>query len=327
MDFRNKLILAPMAGFTDSSMRRICAEKGADLAVTEMISAKAMCYKDKKTASLAKITEGECPVSIQLFGHEPEVIAEAAVMIAEGDFEGCSFYAPPAAIDINMGCPMKKIVSSGDGSALMRDPALAAEIVKKTARALEKYDMPLTVKIRAGWDKNSVNAPDVAVRLADAGAACIAVHGRTREQMYAPSSDISVIKAVRDAVDKSVPVVGNGDITCGADAVEMMEKTGCDSVMIGRAALGNFWIFSEIRAQIEGLSYAAPTAEERIATALLLIRSIIEEKGEAVGICESRGRAAHLIKGLRGAAAVRDKINRASSYSEIETILTDGFLS
>lgn len=327
MDFKNKLILAPMAGFTDSSMRRILADYGCDLAVTEMISAKAMCYGDRKTAALARITKGEPPTSVQLFGHEPEVVAEAAVMIAEGSFEGCSFYTKPVSIDINMGCPMKKIVSSGDGSALMREPALAAQIVKKTARALEKYNMPLTVKIRAGWDKNSVNASELAPLLAEAGAACIAVHGRTREQMYAPSSDLSVIKAVRDAVDKSVPVIGNGDITCAEDTVEMMEKTGCDSVMIGRTALGNFWIFSEIKAHLSGVPFTPPTAEDRINAALLLIRSVVEEKGEAVGVCEARGRAAHLIKGLKGAAAARDRINRATSYKEIETILTDGFLT
>ncbi len=326
MDFKNKFILAPMAGFTDVSMRRICSSLGADMTVTEMVSAKAMCYHDKKTAALTRISSEEKAASVQLFGHEPDIVAEAAQMIAEGNFDGCSFENPPAAVDINMGCPMKKIVSVGDGSALMQNVPLAAEIVKKTSRALEKYGIPLTVKIRSGWDNNSVNAPYLASVLADSGAACITVHARTREQMYSPPADLSVIKAVKDAVGENFPIVGNGDVSSGTDAVSMMEKTGCDSVMVGRCALGNFWIFSEIKAAVNKESFSAPSVFQRVDAALLLIRDMIEEKGERRGVSEARGRAAHLIKGLRGAASVRDRINRAITYSEIETILSEAFL-
>lgn len=320
MDFKNKTALAPMAGATDCAMRLLCSRMGADYSVSEMVSAKALCYRDKKTAVLTKTVKGEAPVVIQLFGHEPEVMAEAAVMIAEGDFEGCSYAQKPVAIDINMGCPVKKIVSSGDGSALMRTPALAAEIVKKTVYSLEKYRLPVTVKIRSGWDKSSINAPEFAKALVESGASAITVHARTREQMYAPSADISVIGEVKRALG-DVTVIGNGDICCGADAVRMLSETGCDSVMIGRAALGDPWIFSAVKALREGREPFYPTAEERIALALELVRAIVADKGEEVGVRESRGRCAHFIKGLKGAAAVRDRINRSVTLEEIENIL------
>ena len=320
MDFKNLAILAPMAGATDSAMRRLCRSLGADMSVSEMVSAKAMCYHDKKTGLIARITEGEGPVSIQLFGHEPEVMAEAAVMVAEGSFEGCSFAYPPVAVDINMGCPVKKIVTSGDGSALMRDPRLAGRIVLACVKALERYSVPVTVKIRTGWDKDSKNAPYFAEMLEANGAAAIAVHSRTREQMYEPGADISVIKEVKASV-KSIPVIGNGDIRSADDAFEMMRITGCDSVMIGREALGNPWIFAQIDAVRKGRAFTLPEREERINTALSLLKSIIEEKGEQVGVREARGRVAYFIKGLRGSAAMRDSINRAQTYKEIEEIL------
>lgn len=320
MDFGNLAILAPMAGATDCSMRRLCFSLGADMSVSEMISAKAMCYRDTKTGLLARITEGEGPVAIQLFGHEPDVMAEAAVMVAEGTFEGCSFAYPPVAIDINMGCPVKKIVSSGDGSALMKDPPLAGRIALACVKALERYSIPVTVKIRSGWDKDSINAPYFAEMLESCGVSAVAVHARTREQMYAPSADISVIKKVKDAV-KGIPVIGNGDIKSAEDAFRMMDQTGCDSVMIGREALGDPWIFSKIKAMRRGEEFAPPGRSELVGAALSLVKSIIDEKGEYVGVREARGRAAYFIKGIRGSAAMRDMINHAQTYKEIEEIL------
>lgn len=320
MDFGNIAVLAPMAGATDSSMRRLCAGLGADLCVSEMVSAKAMCYRDKKTGTLAHISRGEGPVAIQLFGHEPDVMANAAAMIAEGSFEGCSFAEAPVAVDINMGCPVKKVVSSNDGCALMRDPYLAGKIVYECVKALEKHRMPVTVKIRAGWDKNSINAPEFAKAIEANGAAAIAVHARTREQMYSGEADISVIREVKAAV-RNIPVIGNGDIKSAADAVKMTEESGCDSVMIGRAALGNPWIFSEISFAKKGIPYTYPSRDEIINTALNLVKSITEEKGEYVGIREARGRAAYFIKGLRGSAVMRDRINRAETFEEIKQIL------
>ena len=322
MDFRNKTFLAPMAGSTDTAMRRLCFSLGADCAVTEMISAKAVCYGDIKTGELSSITKGEGDVVLQLFGHDPGVIADAAVAAAEGKIPGAEFDHLPCAIDINMGCPVKKIVSSGDGSALMREPRLAAEIVKRTSDALSGYGVPLTVKIRSGWDKNSINAPYFAALMAQNGAAAVTVHARTRDQMYAPSADRDVIREVKRGLP-DFPVIANGDITSAADAFDLIEYTGCDSVMIGRAALGNPWIFSEISCRKNKVSYSPPDMRERIRTALSMIKEVTEEKGEFVGVREARGRVAHFIKGARGAPVVRDRINRAETYSDIEKILYD----
>ena len=224
-----------MAGFTDAPFRRLCSRLGCDMSVSEMISAKAMVYRDKKTAALAKIYEGEAPVSIQLFGHESDVMAEAACMVAEGSFEGCDFARPPVAIDINMGCPVKKIVTSGDGSALMKTPELCGRLVE----GAKKCGLPVTVKIRAGFTAQSKNAVEVARICADAGAAAVCVHGRTREQMYAPGVDLDIIAAVRDALPDSVYVIGNGDVRDLESARHMVSYTGCNGVMVGRAALGD----------------------------------------------------------------------------------------
>ncbi len=308
-------ILAPMAGFTDAPFRVLCSRLGCDMSVSEMISAKAMVYRDKKTATLAKIAEGEAPVSIQLFGHEPDVMAEAACMVAEGSFEGCSFAKPPVAIDINMGCPVKKIYSSGDGSALMRDPELCGRLVE----AAGKCGLPVTVKIRAGITAHAKNAVEVAAACAEAGAFAVCVHGRTREQMYAPGVDLDIIAAVRDALPKSVYVIGNGDVKDLESAKHMVSYTGCDGVMIGREALGNPWVFAEIASGGDG--YTPPTFEQRIETAAALIREICEEKGEFNGVRESRGRAAHFIKGLRGAAEMRAALNQAETLEQVMRIL------
>ena len=241
----------------------------------------------------------------------------------DSGIKGADNHHLPVAIDINMGCPVKKIVSSGDGSALMRDPTLASQIVRRTSDALSKHGIPVTVKIRAGWDRNSINAPYFAALMADSGASAVTVHARTRDQMYAPSADPEVIKAVKRELP-DFPVIGNGDVKCARDALDMMDRTGCDGVMIGREALGDPWIFSEIKAALSGRPYSPPDKRDRIDTALSLIRDVIAEKGEYVGVREARGRAAHFIKGMRGAPEVRDRINRAESYSELEKIITEG---
>lgn len=306
--FNHGIFLAPMAGVTDYSMRVLCHRMGAELSVTEMLSAKALHYGDEKTEDLAKFDALTSPCSIQIFGHEPEIMAEAAAML-EKRFE-------PHMIDINMGCPVKKIVSNGEGSALMKDPALAEEIVKTVRSAIST---PLSVKIRAGWDENSKNAAELACRLEKAGADMICVHGRTRSQMYNPGVDLDIIKDVKNAV--SVPVLGNGDIYTATDAVRMMEYTGCDGVMIARGAYGNPWIFKEITSALEGKEYTSPSVDERIGVAKEHLRMLIEDKGEYTGIREARKHLAWYIKGLRGAAPARVEINAAETTEAVIEIL------
>lgn len=317
------LILAPMAGFTDSTFRLLCRRWGADAAVTEMISAKAMTFDDSKTKMLSALPAGDAPCAVQIFGHEPDCMAAAAKMLAEGGFEGCLYEERPAAIDINMGCPVKKIVSSGDGSALMKSPRLCAELVGAVVRAVEHTGIPVSVKIRAGWNGDSKNAVEVAKACAFAGASAVCVHGRTREQMYAPGIDIDIIKAVRDALDSSVKVIGNGDIATSADALRMLEYTGCDGLMIGRAALGAPWLFGEIRAAMSGTCWSEPSVEEKIMAARDFVREIVDAKGEALGVREARGRAAHFIKGMRGSAEIRNKLNSANTLEQFDSALEE----
>lgn len=321
---RHGLFLAPLAGVSDRAFRNACRAEGAEYTVSEMVSAKALCYEQRtkkestpvKTAPLASVYESEMPMAIQLFGCEPAFMAEAAHLIEEMSYRGCTSDTPPAAIDINMGCPVHKIVGNGEGSALMKDPALAANIVRAVCRAVK---LPVTVKIRAGWDADSINAPEMAKRLEDAGASLIAVHGRTRAQMYAPSADLGVIADVKKSV--SVPVIGNGDILTAADAIRMYEQTGCDGVMIARGALGNPWLFAEIRALLEGTAYTPPSLAERMRTALSQIAFMIEEKGERVAVAEARKHLSWYIKGVEGAAAARSAINTASTLAEMTAIL------
>ena len=323
---RHGLFLAPLAGVSDRAFRDVCRAAGAEYTVSEMVSAKALCYEQRtkkesapaKTAPLASVYESEMPMAIQLFGCEPDFMAEAARLIEEMSYRGCTSDTPPAAIDINMGCPVHKIVGNGEGSALMKNPELAADIVRAVRRAVS---LPVTVKIRAGWDADSINAPEMAKRLEDAGAALIAVHGRTRAQMYAPSADLGVIADVKKSV--SVPVVGNGDILCAADAIRMYEHTGCDGVMIARGALGNPWLFTEIRALLEGGVYTPPSLSERMEIALSQIAFMVEEKGERIAMAEARKHLSWYIKGMDGAAAARLAINTASTLAEMTAILRD----
>lgn len=312
------LFLAPMAGFTDAPFRLMCYEGGCDFTVSEMISAKALTYKDKKTADLAYLPKGDYPTVIQLFGHEPEVMAEAAEIIATGSFEGCRYEEKPFAIDINMGCPVKKIALSGDGSALMKDPALCRDIVYAVKN---RVDIPVTVKIRAGWDKRSKNAVEVALACVEGGAHLVTVHARTREELYNPGIDMDIIARVRDALPPTVAVVGNGDVISGESAVEMVRRTGCDGIMVGREALGNPWIFNEIKASFEKKEYRAPTNRQRIEAAIKLVSDVVALKGEDKGVRESRGRAAHFIRGMRGSAEIRARLNSARTLNEFIEIL------
>ena len=318
MDFKNKIILAPMAGVTDYAFRRIAREHGADFCVSEMVSAKAMEFNDKKTGTLAEVKAGDSPIAVQIFGHEPKSMANAAYLLSRGLYEHTKTDTPPDVIDINMGCPVKKIVSSGDGSSLMRDMKLASEIIKAVVQA---SSVPVTVKFRAGWDKESINCREFAKMAEDSGASAVTIHARTRAQMYEPWANWEYIKNVKQAV--KIPVIGNGDIYTAEDALRMYEETGCDSVMIGRGALGNPFIFEEIKAKISGKSYTPPTVFQKIDTALYQARLMIDDKGEKIAIPESRKHISWYLKGMVGNAPVRVAINHAESYEEIEKILKD----
>ncbi len=312
--------LAPMAGYTDYPMRKIAAQFGASYVVSEMISAVAMCMNDRKTAVLAKIGESEAPVVLQIFGHDPAMMAEAARKLLTGDYAGCSYAAPPAGIDINMGCPVKKIVTSGDGSALMRTPDIARDVTAAVADVCAKYGVPLSVKIRAGWDSDHINCAEFAAAMAEAGASKITVHCRTREQMYMPSADPAYAESVAQALKstgKPVVLVGNGDIESRADA-ERYLAIGCREVAVGRAALGNPWIFRELS---DPEHFTPPTLDEIRALSISLVEAVVREHGETVGVRESRSRAAYFIKGMRGAAGVRDRLNHAETLSEFVKIL------
>lgn len=317
------LFLAPMAGATDRAFRRVCRERGAEFTVSEMVSAKALCFEQKskkfashsKSAPLACVLAKENPMAVQLFGHEPELMAEAARMIASCDYIGCQSEVPPVAIDINMGCPVNKVVANGEGSALMKDIPLAAKIIEAVVRAT---DLPVTIKMRAGWDKDSINAPELARVAQECGASALFVHCRTRQQMYAPGADPEIVRLVKQSVH--IPVVGNGDITTPEDAVRMLRETGCDGVMIGRGALGNPWIFSQTAALLEGKSYTLPTITERFDTAIEQIRAMVEQKGDRVGMAEAKKHAAWYVRDVRYAALTRDRIMQAESPDDIRAV-------
>lgn len=308
IQLENPYILAPMAGVTDLPFRLLCKEQGAGLLCMEMISAKALQYKNKNTKALLSIHPEEYPVSLQLFGSDPVIISEMAKEIEELPFQ---------ILDINMGCPVPKVVKNGEGSALMKEPKLVWQIVRQTVRAIHK---PVTVKIRKGFDDNHVNAVEIAKAAEDAGAAAIAVHGRTREQYYSGKADWEIIRQVKETV--SVPVIGNGDVTSGETALAMRRQTGCDGVMIGRGAQGNPWIFRElVEYDRTGLMPARPSREEIKAAMLRHARLQIEFKGDYLGIREMRKHVAWYTKGMEGAAKLRDAINRVESYEELEELL------
>jgi nifR3 family TIM-barrel protein len=258
------------------------------------------------------------PMAIQLFGSEPEFMAEAAAMIEQLSYRGCRSDTPPAAIDINMGCPVRKITSNGEGSALMKNTALAAKIVRAVCDAVS---IPVTVKIRAGWDSSSINAPEFAKALEDAGASLICVHARTKEQLYLPGIDMSVIETTKKAV--SIPVIGNGDIYSAEDAVKMIEQTGCDGVMIGRGAEGNPWIFSEISARLNGDSYEEPSIEQKLSVALEQLDAMILAKGERVGLAEAKKHMAWYVSGIKDAARARSSIMTSTTAIDIKNIFKE----
>lgn len=320
------LALAPLAGVSDRAFRRVCRACGADFTVSEMVSAKALCYEQRKNAAktrsvsgqLASVMQDELPMAVQIFGSEPTFMAEAARMIEANEYIGCMSEVPPSAIDINMGCPVRKVTGNGEGSALLKNPPLIGEIVSAVVKAVS---LPVTVKIRAGWDSASINAPEVAKIIEAAGASMLTVHARTREQMYEPGVNRSVIKAVKEAV--SIPVLGNGDIYTAADALSMMEETGCDGVMIARGAMGNPWVFSEICAALDGTSYTPPPMAERFEVALAQVREMIEEKGERIGVAEAKKHLAWYCHGMEGAAAARGRLMQAASYDELAAILRE----
>ncbi|MBE6592630.1 MAG: tRNA dihydrouridine synthase DusB [Ruminococcaceae bacterium] len=323
-NLKHGLMLAPMAGVTDKTFRRICKAHGAEYTVSEMVSAKALCYEQRskkkdnpssQSSALAAVFCEDLPMGVQIFGHEPEFMAEAARMLASGEYNGCRSDTVPTAIDINMGCPVRKVTANGEGSALMKTPKLAAEIARAVCKAV---DIPVTVKIRAGWDAQSVNALEVAKYLEDAGASMICVHARTRNQFYMPGIDLDVIARVKEAL--SVAVVGNGDIYTVSDAKKMLEYTGCDGIMIGRGATGNPWIFEELTADFEGREFVAPSYEERIALAKLQLKIMIAERGERAGFAEGKKHMAWYINGMRSSAAARNEIMCATTPDEVSTI-------
>ncbi len=299
--------LAPMAGVADRAMREICISHGAGFTVGELTSSKGVSLGDKKSFGLLSCSQAEKPTASQLFGREPETMAIAAKTALEFG---------PDFIDINMGCPAPKVAGNLCGSALMRDIDLAERIVKAVVGAV---NVPVTVKMRTGWDSDSINAPELAKRCENAGAKMITVHGRTRMQMYAPSVDRKTIEKVKKAV--IIPVVANGDIIDGASAKSMYEETGCDYVMVGRAAQGNPFIFEEINAYLSGKSYTPPTLEEKFKVLLRQVRLMQKYKNERVAILESRKHTAWYMTGLKGAANIRRMCGEISSVSDIERII------
>lgn len=307
VEFNSIAFLAPMAGMADMAFRELCADYGAGYTVTEMVSSKGLTMGDKKSAMLLTLGEREGKAGAQIFGDNPEIMAEAAVKCLE---------FKPDIIDINMGCPAPKVAMNGGGASLMKSPRLAGEIVKAVSQAV---DIPVTVKIRKGWDDNSVNAVELAEILEENGAAAIAVHGRTRMQMYSGEVDYDIIRRVKEAVD--IPVIGNGDITDVQSAAIMLEKTGCDAIMIGRGALGNPWIFQQINAYLnECRVIPEPTLTEKMTVMLAHIKKIIEYKGEYTGIREARHHAGYYTKGLRGGAKFRAEMGSLESFEQLEEI-------
>lgn len=306
----NPYILAPMAGVTDLPFRLLCKEQGAGLLCMEMVSAKAILYKNKNTEELLTIDPRENPVSLQLFGSDPDIMSEIAKQIEERPFD---------ILDINMGCPVPKVVNNGDGSALMKNPILAGQIIEKTARAIKK---PVTVKIRKGFDDNSINAVEMAHIAQESGAAAIAVHGRTREQYYSGKADWDIIRQVKEAV--SIPVIGNGDIKTAEDVIAMEQQTGCDGFMIARGAEGNPWIFRQILHYFEtGEKLAKPSFAEVTEMLLRHAKMQLEFKGEYTGIREIRKHAAWYTAGYRNSSKLRGRINEVESFEDLQSLFEE----
>lgn len=308
----NNVILAPMAGVTDLPFRLLCKEQGAGLICMEMVSAKAVHYRNKNTEALLEIHPEEQPVSLQLFGSEPDIMAETAARIEERPF---------AILDINMGCPVPKVVNNREGSALMKEPKLVEEIVTSVVKAIKK---PVTVKIRKGFDDNNVNAVEIARIIEASGAAAVAVHGRTREQYYSGKADWDIIRQVKEAV--KIPVIGNGDVTDAVSAKRLVEETGCDGIMIGRAARGNPWIFKEITQYLDtGIVTERPSAAEVRETILRHAALQLKYKGEYIGIREMRKHVAWYTAGYPHSASLRRRVNEMETFAELENSICEIF--
>ncbi|MCR5508834.1 MAG: tRNA dihydrouridine synthase DusB [Lachnospiraceae bacterium] len=309
VELKNRWILAPMAGVCDLPFRVLCARQGAGMTCMEMVSAKAIYYNNKNTEALMDISPEEDIVSLQLFGSDPDIMGDMAKRIEEKPF---------SILDINMGCPVPKVVNNHEGSALMKDPLLAGRIIERVVKSIDK---PVTVKIRKGFDEAHVNAVEIARIAQESGAAGVTVHGRTREQYYSGEADRDIIRQVKEAV--SIPVIGNGDVKDTDSAHIIIEETGCDAVMIGRAAQGNPWIFRELAMADKGLKYEGPTLEERKQMILEHGKMLIECKGEYIGIREMRKHAAWYTQGFPGSSKLRAKLCEILDYDDLERLITD----
>ncbi|MCC0637821.1 MULTISPECIES: tRNA dihydrouridine synthase DusB [unclassified Clostridioides] len=304
LELKNKVFLSPMAGVTDLPFRLICKEQECGLLYTEMINGKALCYDDENTKKMLKIEKEEHPVAVQIFGSEPDFMGRAAEIMNE---------YPNEILDINMGCPAPKVVKNGDGSALMKNPKLAEQVLKAVVKNSKK---PVTLKIRKGWDDNSINAVEIAKIAEACGISALAIHGRTREQYYTGKADWNIIADIKKNLN--IPVIGNGDVFTIEDSINMLDKTGCDAIMIGRGAQGNPWIFKRINHYMNtGEILPEPTLNEKISTAIKHLKLAVEEHGEYVAVREMRKHIAWYLKGLRNSARLRDEINKIEDYQEV----------
>ena len=306
----NRVFLSPMAGVTDLPFRLICKQKGCGMLYTEMINAKALCYDDENTKKMLRMDKDEHPVAVQIFGSDPEFMGKAAIIMNQ---------YPNEILDINMGCPAPKVIKNGDGSALMRNPKLAAEVLTAVVKNSEK---PVTLKIRKGWDDDSVNAVEIAKIAEECGISALAIHGRTREQFYSGKADWDIIAEIKQAIN--IPVIGNGDVFEVEDAVNMLEKTKCDAIMIGRGAQGNPWIFNRINHYMKtGEILPEPTLEEKITTAIRHMNLAVAEHGDYVAVREMRKHIGWYLKGLKNSAKYRDQINKITDYKEVIAMLEE----
>ena len=306
----NEVFLSPMAGVTDLPFRTICKEKGCGMLYTEMINAKALCYDDENTKKMLNLEDDGHPVAVQIFGSDPEYMGKAASIMNQYTND---------ILDINMGCPAPKVIKNGDGSALMRNPKLAAEVLTAVVKNSEK---PVTLKIRKGWDDNSVNALEIAKIAEECGISALAIHGRTREQFYSGKADWDIIAEIKQSIN--IPVIGNGDVFDVQDAVNMLEKSKCDAIMTGRGSQGNPWIFNRINHYMKtGEVLPEPTLEEKISTAIKHMNLAVAEHGEYVAVREMRKHIGWYLKGLKNSAKYRDQINKITDYKEVISMLEE----